>query len=88
MYDEQAGEGDLHGEPGHHLAHPPRIHPKQQVTSVLRSHKRRMETEDKAKVVASAWGAKFIQFLAGLAVLPQSIWKKLLNSAGLFGRNG
>ena len=56
--------------------------------SLLRSHKRRMETEDKAKVVASAWGAKFIQFLAGLAVLPQSIWKKLLNSAGLFGRNG
>ena len=47
-----------------------------------------METEGKAKVVASVWGAKFVQFLAALAVLPRSIWKKRLNSAGLFGRNG
>ena len=33
-------------------------------------HRRRMELEDKAKVVAS------VQFLAALAVLPLSIWKK------------
>ena len=39
-----------------------------------------METEAKAKVVASVWGAEFIQFLAALAVLPRSIWKKRLNS--------
>ena len=51
-------------------------------------HRRRTETEGKAKVVASVWGAEFVQFLAVLAVLPQSIWKKGLNSAGLFGRNG
>ena len=44
------------------------------------SHRRRMETEAKAKVVASGWGAEFIQFLAVLAVLPRSIWKKRLNS--------
>ena len=34
------------------------------------NHRRRMETEAKAKVVASVWGAEFIQFLAALAVLP------------------
>ena len=36
-------------------------------------HRRRMETEGKAKVVASVWGAKFAQFLASLAVLSRSI---------------
>ena len=30
----------------------------------------RMELEDKAKVVVSVWGAEFVQFLAGQAVLP------------------
>ena len=39
-----------------------------------------MEREAKAKVVASVWGAKFVIFLAVLAVLPQSIWEKRLNS--------
>ena len=39
-----------------------------------------METEGKAKVVASVWGAEFIQFLAVLAILPWSIWKKRINS--------
>ena len=43
-----------------------------------------METEGKAKVVASVWGAEFVQFLAALAVLPRSIWKEWLNAAGLF----
>ena len=36
-----------------------------------------MELEDKAKVVASDWGAKFIKFLAALAVF-----------LGLFERKG
>ena len=40
-----------------------------------------METEAKAKIVASVWGAKFVQFLAALAVLPWSILKKRLNSS-------
>ena len=40
-----------------------------------------METEAKAKVVASVWGAEFINFLAKLAVLPRFIWKKRLNSS-------
>ena len=43
-------------------------------------HWRRVEREAKAKVVASDWGAEFIQFLAALTVLPRSIWKKWLNS--------
>ena len=51
-------------------------------------HRRRMETEGNAKVVASVWKAKFDQFIVALAVLPWSIWKKRLNSAGLFERNG
>ena len=50
-------------------------------------HRRRIETEGKAKVVASVWGAEFVQFLAALAVLPSSFWKKRLNSAGLFRKN-
>ena len=52
------------------------------------SHRRRIFTEAKAKVVESVWEAEFIiQFLAPLAVLPQFIWKKRLNSVGLFGKN-
>ena len=43
-------------------------------------HRRRMEREAKAKVVASVWGADFVQFLATLADLPQSKWKNRMNS--------
>ena len=43
------------------------------------SHRRRIELEDKAKVVASVWGAKFVQFLDSLAVLPRLIWKNRMN---------
>ena len=35
------------------------------------NHRRRIETEGKAKVVVSVWGAEFVQFLAALAVLSQ-----------------
>ena len=37
--------------------------------------------EAKAKVIASIWGAKIAQFLAALAVLPRSIWKKRANTS-------
>ena len=37
------------------------------------SHRKRMEKEAKALLVASVWGAKFVQFLTALAVLPRSI---------------
>ena len=43
--------------------------------SVGQAHRRRMEREAKAKVVASVWGADFIQFLAALSVLPRPICK-------------
>ena len=46
--------------------------------------RRRIETKGKAKVVVSVWGAEIVQFLAALAILPRSISKKRLNSAGLF----
>ena len=45
-----------------------------------------VETEAKAKVVASVWGAKFVQFLAALSVLPRSIWKNSMNSPFLPNR--
>ena len=35
-------------------------------------HRRRIETEGKAKVVASVWGAEFVKFFAALAVLCRS----------------
>ena len=36
-------------------------------------HRRRMESEENAKVVASVWGAELVQLLAALAVLHWSI---------------
>ena len=47
------------------------------------AHRRRMETEAKAKVVPSVWGADIVQFLAALAVLPRSVWKKRFNSSSI-----
>ena len=44
------------------------------------THRRRMETEAKAKVVASVWGAKLVQFHAALAVLPRLTCKKTLEN--------
>ena len=37
------------------------------------SHRRRIFTEEKAKVVAAVWGTEFIQFLAALAVCTRMI---------------
>ena len=34
-----------------------------------RVHRRRIRTEEKAKVVAAVWGAEFSQFVAALAIL-------------------
>ena len=52
--------------------------PKQNMHEI-KHHRRRRETEDKSKVVASVWGAKCVQFLAALAVLTRSIYKKRMN---------
>ena len=43
-------------------------------------HRRRMETEGKAKVVASVWGAKFVKFLAELAVGQNTMFLENKNS--------
>ena len=62
------------------------LYPYHTVQTVLMylAHSRRMYTEAKAKVVASIWGAEFIQFLAALDILPQTIWKNGLNSSFYF----
>ena len=40
---------------------------------------RRIKTKEKAKVVAAAWGAELIQFLAALAILNQDDLKNRMN---------
>ena len=35
-------------------------------------HRRRMKTEEKAKVVAAVWGTEFMEFLATLAIFHQN----------------
>ena len=44
-------------------------------------HRRRIYTEDKAKVVSAVWRAEFIPFLAVLAVLHQDDMKKRMISS-------
>ena len=54
------------------------------IFTITLQHRRRIETEGKAKVVASVWGANFLNFFAALAVLYLSIWKKQFNSTVSF----
>ena len=35
---------------------------------VVRQHRRRINTEEKAKVVAAVWGTEMIKFLAALQI--------------------
>ena len=42
-------------------------------------HRKRIKTEEKAKVVAAVWGEKFIKFLAALAILHQDDMMKRIN---------
>ena len=55
------------------IFYPLDLDPDPHLLSVSRRQRRRIELEDKAKVVASVWGTEFVQFLAALAVLPWSI---------------
>ena len=62
-------------------------------------HRRRINTEEKAKVVAAVWGTEFLQFLAALAVfhyddvknkmyiLQQNDLKKIMNSSYIILQN-
>ena len=38
---------------------------------ILSPHRRRIYTEEKAKVVTAVWGTEFIRFLAALTILHQ-----------------
>ena len=43
--------------------------------------RRKINTEERAKVVAAVWGTGFIQFLAALAVFSRTILKNRMNSS-------
>ena len=43
--------------------------------------RRRIKTEEKAKVVAAVWGTELIQFIAVLAILHQDDFMKGMNSS-------
>ena len=51
-------------------------------------HRRRMKTEEKAKVVAAVCGKELIQFLAALAIFHQDGLKKRMNRIMATWRNG
>ena len=46
-----------------------------------KNSRRRINTEEKAKVVPVIWGTELIQFIAALAILHQDDLKKGINSA-------
>ena len=47
---------------------------------MYRAHRRRIKTEEKAKVVTSVWGTACIKFLGALAIWHQDDFKKRANS--------
>ena len=51
-------------------------------------HRRRITTEDKSKVVGTAWGTEFIQFLAALYIFPQDDSKERMNRITATWQNG
>ena len=51
--------------------------------AMVQAHRRRIKTEEQSKVVASVWGAEFIQFRAALAILLMTILKNS-NHPGAF----
>ena len=54
------------------------------IMQLIIMHRRRIKSEEKAKVVASVWKEEFIQFLAAIAVLPWTILKNRMNSSSSF----
>ena len=51
---------------------------------MVQQHRKRIKTEEKAKVVAAVWGEECIQFLAALAILPRTISKNRMNASFSF----
>ena len=60
------------------------LHVRIALTTVLycKSHRRRIKTEVKAKVVTAVWGTEFIKLFAGLAILHQNDLKNRMNNPG------
>ena len=50
------------------------------------NHRRRINSEEKAKVVASVWGTEFIPFLATQTVFILFLWSKFLTGQKELGR--
>ena len=51
-------------------------------------HRRRINIEEKATVVAATWGAELLQFLAALSILHQDDWKNWMKCARTIRRIG
>ena len=45
------------------------------------AYRRRIKTEEKARVVAAVWGTELIQFIAALTILHEDDLKKGMNSS-------
>ena len=54
----------------------------------LSNYRRRIKTEEKAKVVATVWGTELIQFHAELAIFHKDDLKKRMNRTLATWRNG
>ena len=68
-------------------SHPVTLHSDPRVkilvdNTVDTKHRRRIKPEEKAKVVASIWVEKYIQFLVALAVLPRKNLNNRMNGTG------
>ena len=60
--------------------HPLPLHTLPARAEEVRSHRIRIKTEEKAKVVVAMFGGKeLIQFLAALTIFHQGDWKKAMN---------
>ena len=46
------------------------------LTTLELKHRRRIKTEERAKVVTAVWGTELLQFLAALAIFHQDDLKK------------
>ena len=74
-----ACEAEIEEHPQSSTTGDPKLVTRDSLTEICH-HRRRIKTEEKAKVVASVWGEECIQFFAVLAVLPIYICRTILNN--------
>ena len=65
-----------------------RTQPSTRSAYIQYTHRRRIKTEEKAKVVAAIWGTEFIQLLAALGVFHQDDMKKRMFCTRMIRRKG